>query len=147
MPSEMHLKGQLGLLVLLVLGCASGPIGSLPAIEPGQKVGEVFVVRNKNIVGSANSYYVMLDGHDIFAIRIGQYTKFKLVSGEHHVGVMCFVGWTPTWNEHSLGFHLLPGGRAYFVISPNMSCADIKLIGKDEGERRINASKHVEMAQ
>ena len=34
-----------------------------------------------------------------------------------------------------------------FVISPDMSCADIKLIGKDEGGRRIGASKYVEMAQ
>ena len=98
-------------------------------------------------MGAGNSYYVTLDGQDIFAIRVGQYTKFKIVSGVHHIGVKCFGGWSPTWKEDSIAFDLTPGGQTYFVISPDMSCADIKPIGKDEGERRISASEHVEMPQ
>ncbi len=98
-------------------------------------------------MGSGASYYVTLDGQDIFAIRVGQYTEFNIVSGVHLIGVKCFGGWSPTFKEHAISFDLVPGGQAYFVISPDPTCADIKHIGKDEGERRISASKHVEMPQ
>jgi len=135
------------LWALLLVGCASGPIGRLPAIEDQAQSGDVFVIRNSNFVGSGVSYYITIDGNDMFAIRVGQYTKFKLVIGEHYIGVKCFGGWSPTWKEDSRKFSVLPQQGTYFIVSPNMSCADIQLMNPESGIEWIKKSTYVNMPE
>ena len=141
------MKGFTILWVLLLSGCASGPIGRLPVIKDYNQTGDVFVIRDSNFLGSGVSLYITLDGNDIFAIRIGQYTKFGIVSGEHLIGVKCFGGWTPTWKEDSKRFSILPQQELYFIVSPSMSCADIQPISPELGKEWINKTTYISMQQ
>ena len=135
------------MLSILSAGCASGPIGKLPTISNDKPSVEVTVIRVSSIVGATNSYKITLNGNDIFGIRSGQYTKFKLNEGEYHIGVKCFGGWTPTWKEDSLKFNVTPNSNSYFLISPNLSCASIKAITETEAQEKIKESKYVSMEQ
>jgi hypothetical protein len=111
------------------------------------QAGNVFVIRNRNILGSAVSYYITLDGTDMFAIRVGQHTKFSIAAGEHYLGVKCFGGWAPTWKEDSKKFNLLPQGDAYFLVSPSLSCADIQAISPESGKEWIDKSTYIRMSE
>ena len=73
------------------------------------------------------------DGQNVFAIWFGGSQTFKIVSGEHRIGVACFGGWSPSWKEDWIAFDLIPGDKVYFLISPNLwSCASIEEIDEDE---------------
>ena len=134
-------------LIALNMGCASGPIGHLPTIKAPHAAGKVTVMRNRNIVGSANSYYITLDGQDIFKIRIGQYTDFKLNAGEYYIGLKCFGGWSPTWKNESLKLKVLPNSEYFFIVSPSGTCAEIEELDEKLAKSIIPNSKYVSMEQ
>ena len=136
------------LWIFLLVGCASGPIGRLPNIEDNNQVGNVFVIRNKSIAANTISYYITLNDNEIFAISVGQYTKLRIASAEHNIGVKCFGGLTPTWKEDSIKFTLLAQQDAYFIVSPSISpCADIQSINPESGKEWINKSEYVRMPE
>jgi hypothetical protein len=142
------LKGLLTLVcAIFIAGCASGPIGKLSPIVDEKRSGEITVIRVSSIVGVANSYIVTLNGTDVFAIRSGQYTKFKFNEGEHYIGIKCFGGWSPTWKQDSLRFTIAPNSSLYFLVSPNMSCASIVSIAEADGRNRMQSSEYVSMEQ
>ena len=140
-----------GLLVLvfaiLIAGCVtgSGPIDELPAIVDEKRSGEVTVIRIHSFFGSANSFIINLNGIDMFAIRSGQHTKFKLNEGEHYIGVKCFGGWSPTWKGDSLKFSVTPDSSSFFKVAPNFSCAGIESITEEKALKIIENSKYVPM--
>ncbi len=123
----------------------SGPIDNLPAIVDEKRSGEVTVIRIQNIVGLANSYIINLNGIEIFVIRSGQHTKFKLNEGEHYIGVQCFGGWSTGWNEEFLTFSVIPNSSSFFKVAPNLSCAGIESITEEEALIKIENSKYVPM--
>lgn len=134
-------------LAVLIAGCASGLIGKLPTIADEKRSGEVTVIRISSIVGVTNSYKITLNGTDIFGIRSGHYTKFKINEGEHYIGIKCFGGWSPTWKEDSLKFSVAPNSNAYFLVSPSLSCASIKPITEAEAREKIQNSKYISVEQ
>jgi hypothetical protein len=138
---------KLLLVVCLVAGissCASsGRIGEIPTVPLGQPAGKLVVIRVSSIVGVANSYYIAIDGKDIFAIRSGEHTEFTVGAGEHYIAVKCFGGWSPTWKEDSIKFSASSEKESFFKISPNMTCAQIKPIEADEAKKLIATSKFI----
>ena len=140
-----------GLLVLvfaiLIAGCVtgSGPIDKLPAIENEKRSGEVTVIRIHSVVGVANYYIINLNGTDMFVIRSGQHTKFKLNEGEHYIGVKCYGGWSPTWKYELLKFSVTPGSSSFIKVAPNFSCAGIESITEEEALIKIENNKYVPM--
>lgn len=123
------------LVVAILSGCASsGRIGDLPAIPTSGPSSQLVLIRVSSIVGAANSYYIALDGKDVFSIRSGEYTQFPIPAGEHFIAVKCLGGWSPTWKEDSQKFVPIPNQTNYFEISPNMTCAEIKEITADAGK-------------
>ena len=138
---------------ILIAGCASGPLTRLPTIEDEKRSGEVTVIRISSFIGVAGSYIIILNGAEIFGIRSGQYTKFKLNEGEYEIGVKCLVGpicWggsSPTWRLDSLKFSATSNSSSYFLVSPNFSCAGIKQITEAEALKRIQNSKYISMEQ
>jgi len=127
-----------GLIVPFLSGCsASGRIGELPTIGRGAPSSQLVLIRVSNFVGAANSYYVALDGKDVFSIRSGQYTTLHIPEGEHFVAVKCFGGWSPTWKEDSKRFVAMQDQTNYFVISPNLSCAEIISVSEEDGRKKM----------
>jgi len=104
---------------------------------------KLVVMRVSSIVGAAATLYVALDGKDIFAIRSGEHTEFKIGSGEHYIGVKCFGGWTPTMKEQSMLFTALAEKEYFFEISPNLSCAGIEPVAPDAAKKRIATSTFI----
>jgi len=132
---------------ILIARCASGPLTRLPTIEDEKRSGDVTVIRTSNIIGVAVSYIITLNGAEIFGIRSGQYTNFKLNEGEYEIGVKCFGGSGTTWRLDSLRFSVTPISSSYFLVSPNLSCASIELIAEAEAQNRIQNSKYISMEQ
>lgn len=130
-------------LVLALAGCgtASGRIGDLPAVANAMSAGKVVTVRINSIVGLANGYTVALDGNDLYGIGSGEHAEFVVSEGEHYIAVKCFGGWTPTWKEDSVRFLAVPPETSYFVISPNLKCADIRPIAEADAEKLLRGSK------
>ncbi|WP_345817737.1 hypothetical protein AAGS40_30550 (plasmid) [Paraburkholderia sp. PREW-6R] len=132
------------LLCMGLFGCASsGRLGALPAITGGQPSSELVLVRPSNFIGAANSYYVALDGKDVFSIRSGDYTKFRVPSGEHTVMVKCFGGWTPTWKEDGKHFVAATDQASFFEISPSFTCAKITQINAGQASKLLAANRFV----
>jgi len=132
---------------IVIAGCATGRIGRLPRIENVGLAGEVTIIRVSSMTGVTNSYIITLDGQDIFGIRSGQYTKCKLNPGEYYIGVRCFGGWAPIWNEDSIKVTVTPNGRSYYLVRPDISCASIEPITEAEAQKRIPKSKYISMEQ
>ena len=131
-------------LAVGISGCASsGRIGEIPAVPLGQPAGKLVVIRVSSFVGVTNCYYIALDGKDIFAIRSGQYTEIPVGAGEHNIAVKCFGGWTPTWKEDSIKFVVSSGNESFFVVSPNMTCAQIIPSEADEAKKLMATSKFI----
>ncbi|WP_157003051.1 hypothetical protein [Ralstonia sp. A12] len=128
----------------MLFGCAtSGRIGELPAIPADVSASKLVLIRSSSLVGATNSYYVALDGKDIFSIRSGENTQFAIPMGSHTVSVKCFGGWSPTWKEDGIQFAAAASEANYFEISPNLTCAKIVQIDSDGGKRQLAATKFV----
>ena len=123
----------------------SGPIDNLPAIEDEKRSGEVTVIRIHHPFMFAMHYRISLNGTEIFVIRSGQHTKFKLNEGEHYIGVKCFGGWSPGWKHEFLDFSVTPNSSFFFKVAPNFSCAGIESITEEEALIKIENSKYVPM--
>jgi len=130
---------------ILIAGCASGPLTKLPTIEDEKRCGDVTVIRTSNIYAGAVSYIITLNAAEIFGIRSGQYTNFKLNEGEYEIGVKCFGGSGATWKLDSLRFSVTSNSSSYFLVSPNLSCANIEAITEAEALNRIQHSKYISM--
>src|ERR687888_540025 len=89
----------------VLAGCAgSGRLGELPATAPGAHAGKLVVLRTSSLYAVASSYYVTLDGREVFVLRSGEHTTFAVPPGPHTVGVRCLGGWLPTWKQVSADF-------------------------------------------
>jgi hypothetical protein len=138
-------KATLGVLCATLVGCASsGRIGELPAVADGAASSQLVLIRSSSLIGATNSYYVSLDGKDVFSIRSGENTSFRVPLGEHTVSVKCFGGWSPTWKEDGKQFVAAQDQSNYFQISPNMTCAKIEQIAADSGKNLLASSKYVD---
>lgn len=122
-----------------------GPIDKLPAIVDEKRSGEVTVIRIHHPFMFAMHYRISLNGTEIFVIRSGQHTKFKLNEGEHYIGVKCYGGWSPGWKHESLNFSVTPNSSSFFKVAPNFSCAGIESITEEEALIKIENSKYVPM--
>ncbi|MRT00186.1 hypothetical protein GJQ57_16210 [Ralstonia pickettii] len=134
-------------LCTTLFGCASsGRIGELPAIAAGTSASPLVLIRSRSLIGATNSYYVALDGKDVFSIRSGENTQIPIPAGEHTVSVKCFGGWSPTWKEDGKQFVAVGGQSNYFEISPNMTCAKIEQIDSNDAKKLLASSKFVSSA-
>lgn len=132
---------------ILIAGCASGPLTRLPTIEDEKRSGEVAVIRISSLIQAAVSHIITLNGAEIFGIRSGQYTNFKLNEGEYEIGVKCFGGSGSTWRLDSLRFSVTSMSSSYFLVGPNLSCASIEPITEEEALNKIQNSKYISMEQ
>jgi hypothetical protein len=129
----------------VLAGCA-GRIGELPAVTPGEAPAELVLIRVSSLVGMTKTYYVALDGKDVFAMRPGQHTMFPIPAGQHFVGVKCSAGDSPSWKEDAKGFTVTPKQPIYYEISPGQSCAEIEQVPASEAEQRMASSRFVDPA-
>ena len=132
-------------LVLSGCGTTSGRVGELPVVANKANASKVVTVRISSFVGAANGYTVALNGNDIYGIGSGEHTEFDVPEGEHYIAVKCFGGWTPTWKKDSLKFIAKTSETNYFLISPSMSCAEIKPSNKAEVKNHLTGSKFINL--
>ncbi|MCX5723539.1 MAG: hypothetical protein NTX84_03270 [Nitrospirae bacterium] len=142
------MRGSLIIYCLLfaLAGCASsGRIGELPLLSAGTPTAKLTVMRVSSIVGVAVTFFVVLDGEEIFAIGSGEHTEFKIGVGEHYVGAKHFGGWTPTWKENAVRFTALAEKEYFFEISPNLltGSAEIQSVEPAAAEKRIATSTFI----
>lgn len=134
-------------LTVFLVGCGttSGRLGELPSITNKETASKITVVRISSIVGMANGFKVALDGKDIFGIGSGQYAELFVPAGEHFIAAKCFGGWTPTWKEDSLKFTARTSENIFFLISPSMKCAEIKISNESETKKHLDGAKRIDL--
>ena len=98
-------------------------------------------------MGVANSYYLALDGKDVFSIRSGEHTQFPIPAGEHVVSVKCFGGWTPTWKENGKPFVGAERQASYFEVGPSMGCAKITQITPTEARKLLDSTQLIDSSK
>lgn len=152
LPARHNHKDRMKALLLLTTtallaacGTTSGRLGPLPEVSDSSTAARVMVVRVSSMVGAANGYTVALDGKDIFGIGSGEHAEFSVTPGEHYLGVKCFGGFTPTWKDDSLRFTAKQSSSSYFVVSPNMSCAAVRVAEESEAKKLLSSSKAVNL--
>jgi len=137
----------LSLSVVLLLsvgftGCG-GLITPVPMIGVNEAKGNAIIMRNINFVGAGVYYVVKLDGKNIAHIRTGEHFSIPLSVGIHNIGVKCFGGIFPIWHEDTVTTEIYNKTTVHFVISPNIICADIKLIDNKEAKLRLQKSNEI----
>jgi hypothetical protein len=130
---------------LILAGCASsGHIADLPTITDGTAASTLVLIRGSSLIGMPNTYFVALDGKDVFGIRSGENTRFLIPAGQHTVTVKCFGGWSPTWKEDGKGFVAEKNQASYFSISPDLRCANIKQVSETEGKSLLGKTNFID---
>jgi hypothetical protein len=84
-------------------GCASGPIGQAPLLHSPETAATVTVYRRPSVLGATLSMFFIVDGQEIYALRMGQSFRFRLDPGIYPVG-------------YNLGFNRCHG---QFSVKPN----------------------------
>jgi hypothetical protein len=132
------------LLLALTAACATGPIQTspLPKIADPENAVEITVIRESHFVGSAISYFITLDDKEVFGIRSGEYTRFKVSPGKHSLAARCFGGFTPTWKESKIEITLQPKEKAYYLFSKAVECAKVESLQPQDVEALIAKSKY-----
>lgn len=128
-----------------LFGCASsGRIGDLPKTRDGVPTSLLVLIRPSHFAGSAVSYYMKLDGKEIFSIRSGEDTSITISSGEHRLTVKCAGGPTTPWEEHG-GLILVPPNQAvYMEVTPDLTaCAKIHALEPVEAKRLLLDSEYI----
>ncbi len=134
--------------VVALSGCSAGPMGILPPLKNNPaEAATITLIRSDSIIGSTNNYRITLDGENIFSIRYGQYTNFKINDGNYSIGVTCFGGWTPTPKREYVDIVVKQQQDLYLLIAPNFSCAGINIIDEYTAKTLISNSDYVSMEQ
>ncbi len=105
-----------GLTITFLAGCAtSGRIGSMLADSP--ETAQLVLIRPPNPIGNLATYYVTLDGHEIFALRAGEYTQLAIPAGKHMLDIKSYGAHTPPDPEAGEAIEVIKGATIYFSIS------------------------------
>src|SRR6266545_2397361 len=92
----------------LLCGCVSTQHPNpLPRVTAAENATTIYVIRNKNFVGSAIAANVVCDGWIIAGLYTGRFVKFQADPGSHSVGVA----------ESSHALNLEPKQTYYFLIT------------------------------
>lgn len=141
----MHASRIVMFALVATTACARGQIGIRPAVTAGDAAAQVIVARNRNPIGAANSNEVTVDGTKVLAIRVGEYARLTLDPGNHTLGVRCFGGWIPMWNEDRIDVSLAPKAVKYFLISPSggLACSEIEPVDERAGEEYVRGGTEI----
>lgn len=105
-----------GLSVASLCGCAtSGRIGA--TLEPAQETAQLVLIRPPNPIGNLATYYVTLDGREIFALRAGEYTKLAIPSGKHTLAIKSYGGRDQPDPAAGETIEAINGATLYFTIA------------------------------
>jgi len=136
-----HTLAAIIFCALVVGGCASNFQGALPPLQDPLRAAEFVVLRPARLEGTAVGYGVQIDGKDAFALRSGQYARFRLDAGEHSLTVRCLSDPLGTFRSAVLRIDAGPGETRYVLVSPGREqyCALLSKI--DEAEAAPELAK------
>ena len=128
----------------LMIGCTAGPIKTnpLPYLGEPEKAAEVFVIREDTIYGGAFSSFIMVDDKEVFGIKYGEYTKFKLSSGKHTLGVKTYALFGIPVID-TIEIDLAPKSKNHYFLSKSFQSATIKRLQPQEGEALISKTTYI----
>ena len=138
------------LLILSACGVKSGIHSELPAITDKGMAGKVVVVRSSNLLGVAVGWEIDIDGKDLFGIGSGEYTEIFLPEGEHFITLTCFqpvLLHSDTVHSDTLKFDIEASQTIYFLVSPSLECAKMRLIDETEAKKHIERSKFINLEE
>lgn len=126
--------------IICVLDITQGSIGSPSQIESQDDTAEIYIIRDKSLIsGSGRRWNVLLDGREIIALRIGEYTKLNLEVGiysrEHRIDYLCGPKATSEF------IYCEPQKKYYFLVGPG----SIERLDEEQGLSWISRSKYIKI--
>jgi hypothetical protein len=142
-------------LLIIISGCGvkSGIHSDLPAITDKGMAGKVVVVRTSNLLGVAVGWEIDIDGKDLFGIGSGEYTEFLLPEGEHSITLRCgqpdpmHSDTLTIVHSDTLKFDIKASQTIYFLVSPSLKCAKMRLSDETEAKKHIKRSKFINLEE
>jgi hypothetical protein len=132
------MSGRLFLIgvAFFLFGCSHGKTVNFPPPGDPTEDAEVYVFRNKSLLGLGFGLEVMLDGKGIAFLRAGEYISFRVPPGFHSVGAKGAV---------FSGF--LRGGKTYYFLislAESQFGFEIEPIDDEEAVHWVSRSRKVE---
>lgn len=128
----------LSVLVLfgvLLSGCASGLIGTLPEIKDKESASEIWIFRGYTYVSSGVSAYVAFDDNDVLAIRTVEHAKFPAPSGKHRIGVR-----NAGFPNNNLDVDLAPRRKYYYAVQVGFTNFSLLPLTEAEAQPYISST-------
>jgi hypothetical protein len=123
------------LVVTLLLGSGCAHVyRSAPVLQNPNEYADIFVIRNKSIVGGGLGIGATYDGYKMASVSIGHYVHFRVDPGSHAIGAMA-GGITLNFERQK---------RYFFLIGIGTSGdQNIERIDEVHGESLLAASKEI----
>lgn len=134
---------NLGLSILLLFGvlltgCASGLVGTLPEIKDKDSAAEIWIFRGYTYVSSGVSAYVAFDDNDVLAIRTVEHMKFPAPSGKHRLGVR-----NAGFPNNNLEVDLAPRQKYYYAVQVGFTNFSLLPLSEAEAQPYISTTHFV----
>ncbi len=100
------------ILALLLAGCASGPMDTIPPQVSSEPAASVTVQRSESLIGAPASMLFRIDDRRVYALRFGQQFSFSIDPGEYS------FGYDLGFNECSQRVLLDPAQRYLVQLTP-----------------------------
>jgi len=119
-------------LIGAMLGCStSGRIGAI--CSPSPEMAQLVLIRPPYPVGNLATYYITLDGCEIFALRAGEYTKVAIPAGTHVLAIKSYGERASPEPEEGERIEAVNGAMLYFTIATAYTTkATLKRITDDQ---------------
>jgi hypothetical protein len=82
----MRLLLLLPILVILLAGCAGGPMGPTPPLTSTEPAVSVTVQRSRSLWGAPATMLFSIDNRRVYGLRYGQQFSFLIDPGEYRFG-------------------------------------------------------------
>ena len=130
--------------IVLLSGCASGPINPVPVVDNPQAASTIYMVRNGNLLAGGETFSVSVDDTQVYKVRRSQYAKFLVNPGRHVFGVNCSFDPFNAGADSQVTMMCKPKQKYYFLVHAGMTkCSVIEALQPEFGESYLQDSKCV----
>lgn len=140
-------------LSFALAGCISSRAINMPTLVEGASTGTVYVGYIKKPLPSGTRE-VVVDGRTAFRINAGEYTKFQLATGSHHIHAQCIKnsGFSGLNGQADNTFTLAENESVYFMVQFDTNCKksskkDIQLVTEAEQRETLLGYKALNFKQ
>jgi len=122
-------------MAVLLAGCASGSIGTLPQIADPDRAATIVVARPSGFIGGGRSVAITVDGIEVCELGPGEHVVLPIDPGDHFVGMKLWD--LVTDMRQSQTILAVPRQVYYFRIDFAMGFVQLSRTADNEGRELV----------